>query len=395
MDVGGTSTDVSLVTNGEPTRVTGRTLAGFPLRLPTIDVNAVGAGGGSIAWIDPDNLLKVGPRSAGADPGPICYGRGGTEVTVTDANVVLGRLSSDALLGGRMPIDASLSRRAIDQLASELKLSSIETALGIVQVTSANMVRAIRTISVERGHRPSDFALFAFGGAGPLHASDVARELEMTSIVIPPRPGLLCAEGLLFSDLTADFVATLRLPLSSKSIDTICNARETLAARVRNWFGAGAIASDQQQRRWTADLRYVGQNFELSVALADAEIDRNALDTLAVEFHRLHEQNYGYAFAKEPIEIVNVKVTAIGMLPRPPLEKLHTHKPARPVGRRDVVFRSIEPVSTPIYVRDDLAHDQRIDGPAIVEQLDTTAIIFPDEMAAVDYRGNMLITAHR
>ena len=194
---------------GEITHASGRFLAGLPLRLPTIDVNAVGAGGGSIASIDRDGLLKVGPRSAGAEPGPICYGRGGTDVTVTDANVVLGRLPGDALLGGRMPIDAAAARDATARLAATLSLPPVETALGILQVATANMVRAIRSISVERGHRPNDFALFAFGGAGPLHACDVARELEMSTIVVPPQPGLLCADGLLVSDLARDFVVSV------------------------------------------------------------------------------------------------------------------------------------------------------------------------------------------
>ncbi len=392
MDVGGTSTDVSLVSGGEPARNAGRTLAGFPLRLPTIDVNAVGAGGGSIAWIDRDGLLKVGPRSAGAEPGPICYARGGKDITVTDANVVLGRLRGDALLGGRMKIDSDLSRRAIEKLATELELSPLETALGIVRVTSANMVRAIRTISVERGHRPGDFALFAFGGAGPLHASDVARELEMDLIVVPPRPGLLCAEGLLFSDLTADFVATLTLPLADASLDTLTSARSDLSARAATWFAAGKVAADRREMRWSYDLRYVGQNFELAVAQTGAALDGAAFGDLASRFHRLHEQNYGFAFEREPIEIVNVRLTAIGRLDPPTLEEAEDKAPATPVGTRDTVFREPKPIPTPIYRREDLARGQRIAGPAIVEQLDTTTIVFPDETLAVDRHGNLLIT---
>lgn len=392
MDVGGTSTDVSLVSGGQPARSAGRTLAGFPLRLPTIDVNAVGAGGGSIAWIDRDGLLKVGPRSAGAEPGPLCYARGGGEVTVTDANVVLGRLRGDALLGGRMKIDADLSLRGIGKLAAELELTPLETALGIVRVTSANMVRAIRTISVERGHRPADFALFAFGGAGPLHASDVASELEMDLIVVPPRPGLLCAEGLLFSDLTADFVTTLTLPLAPGSTDALARARDGLAARATDWFAAGKVAEDRRENRWSYDLRYVGQNFELAVSQAEPELDAAALRDLAGRFHRLHEQNYGFAFENEPIEVVNVRLTAIGRLDPPALEELQVGEPAMPVGTRDAVFREPSPTPTPIYRREDLARGQRIDGPAIVEQLDTTTIVFPDETLAVDRHGNLLVT---
>ena len=213
LDMGGTSADVSLLRDARPTEVHERTLAGFPLRLPALDVNAVGAGGGSIAWIDQDGLLKVGPRSAGAAPGPACYAAGGTEATVTDANVVLGRLNDTALLDGQMPIDRSLARAAVEALAGALCLGTQETALGIIRVAGATMVKAIRSISVERGHHPAGFALFVYGGAGPLHAVDVARELEIGTVIVPPNPGILCADGALASGLRNDFVRTVLLPL--------------------------------------------------------------------------------------------------------------------------------------------------------------------------------------
>ncbi len=392
IDVGGTSTDVSLVKGGEITRTSGRQLAGLPLRLPTIDVNAVGAGGGSIAGIDRDGLLKVGPRSAGADPGPLCYGRGGTDVTVTDANVALGRLPGDALLDGRMPIDARAAHDGIARLAAALGLPPAETALGILQVATANMVRAIRTISVERGHRPGDFALFAFGGAGPLHACDVARELEMSSVIVPPQPGLLCADGLLASDLASDFVVSVVERLAPESVDGLARARETLLGRSQQWFDAHAIAAEDRLLRWTAELRYVGQNFELSVPLADAPFDRAGFDALASAFQRLHEQNYGYAFDAEPIEIVNLKLTAIGRLARPPAPELALRQPGAPVRRRDVTFAAGGPVSTPVYRRDDLAVHQVVPGPAVIEQVDTTTIVFPGDVGITDTRGNFVIT---
>ena len=192
-----------------PFEVYDRELAGFPLRLPAFDVNAVGAGGGSVAWIGRDGLLKVGPRSAGAHPGPVCYALGGSEPTVTDANVVLGRLNPTALLDGNMPIDHGLAVRALLGLAHQLGLGMLETALGVVKVACATIVKAIRNVSVERGYDPAEFALFAFGGAGPLHGRDVARELGITRVIVPPHPGILCAEGLLGSDLRADFVTTV------------------------------------------------------------------------------------------------------------------------------------------------------------------------------------------
>ena len=218
LDVGGTSADGALLLGGETALVHSRMLAGFPLRLPALDVNSVGAGGGSIAWIDRDGLMKVGPQSAGAVPGPACYDKGGTQATVTDANVLLGRLNEVALLEGRMPIRRARAETAVDTLAKALKLDRIETAFGIVRLVSATMVKAIRAISIERGHDPSKLALFAFGGAGPLHATDVARELGIRRVIIPPNPGILCAEGLLNSDLVADFVQAGLVPFGDGAL---------------------------------------------------------------------------------------------------------------------------------------------------------------------------------
>lgn len=391
IDVGGTSTDVSLVRDGRITHASERLLAGLPLRLPTIDVNAVGAGGGSIASIDRDGLLKVGPRSAGADPGPICYGRGGTDVTVTDANVVLGRLPSDALLGGRMPIDAAAAHDAVARLAADLSLPPAETALGILQVATANMVRAIRSISVERGHRPSDFALFAFGGAGPLHACDVARELEMSTIVVPPQPGLLCAHGLLVSDLARDFIVSVVARLGPEAQAELVRASETLLDRTRRWFAAQGICPEQQVLRWTAELRYVGQNFELPVPLADTRFDSEGMAALASAFQALHDQNYGYAFESEPIEIVNLKLTALGRLSRPPKIDLARPDKSGATKRRPVTFDRANPVDTPVYSRELLSANEVIAGPAVIEQTDTTTVVFPGDVAVTDLHGNLVI----
>lgn len=392
IDVGGTSTDVSLVRAGEITRTSGRQLAGLPLRLPTIDVNAVGAGGGSIASIDQDGLLKVGPRSAGADPGPICYGRGGTQVTVTDANVTLGRLPGDALLGGRMPIDAKSAHESIARLAAALSLSPVDTALGVLQIVTANMVRAIRTISVERGYRPSDFALFAFGGAGPLHACDVARELEMSTIVIPPQPGLLCADGLLVSDLSSDFVVSIIERLSADSGKTFQHAQAALLERAQRWFASHRVAPEDRVLRWTAELRYVGQNFELAVPLPDKPLDRPGIEALERAFQAVHEQSYGYAFDSEPVEVVNLKLTTIGRLARPPKFCIDNRKAGVPTGSRRVTFRAQEQLDTPVYRRSDLAAHQVLTGPAVVEQIDTTTIVFPGDAATTDVNGNLVVT---
>jgi N-methylhydantoinase A len=367
-------------------------MGGYPILSPKLDVTAIGAGGGSIAWRDVGGAFNVGPRSAGADPGPLCYGKGGSDVTVTDANVALGRLPGDALLDGRMPIDARAAQDGVARLAAALALPPADTALGILQVATANMVRAIRTISVERGHRPGDFALFAFGGAGPLHACDVARELEMSSVIVPPQPGLLCADGLLASDLASDFVVSVVERLAPESVDGLARARETLLTRSHQWFETHDIAAEDRLLRWTAELRYVGQNFELSVPLTDAPFDRAGIDALDRAFQRLHEQNYGYAFDAEPIEIVNLKLTAIGRLARPPAVELAVRKPGAPVRRRDVTFAAGGPIPTPVYRRDDLAVHQVVAGPAIIEQVDTTTIVFPGDVGITDACGNFVIT---
>ena len=391
LDAGGTSADVSLLRDARPTEVHERTLAGFPLRLPALDVNAVGAGGGSIAWIDQDGLLKVGPRSAGAAPGPACYAAGGTEATVTDANVVLGRLNDSALLDGQMPIDRSLARRAVERLARELDLHTDETALGIVRVACATMVKAIRSISVERGHNPAEFALFVYGGAGPLHAADVARDLEIGTIIVPPNPGILCADGALASGLRNDFLRTLLLALDPDAFTEVNGAREEIAAEADAWFENEGVTGSRRSLEWTADLRYLGQNYEIQVPWSGRELDRSAIAELARAFHAAHEQQYGFASVVETIQLVSVKAKAVGTLPAPAIPRLEPRPDAAPSGERETVFERGRPRRCPVYRRSDLAPDQTVHGPAIVEQLDTTVIVFPGDRMRVDAWGNLVI----
>lgn len=404
LDMGGTSADVSLLVDGRPAEVQDRMLAGFPLRMPALDVNAVGAGGGSIAWIDRDGLLKVGPQSAGATPGPACYGQGGTEATVTDANVVLGRLNPGGLLDGSMPLDPEAAYRAITALAEPLGLGVEETALGIVQVTSAVMVKAIRSISVERGHDPGSFSLLAFGGAGPLHATEVARELDITRILIPPNPGILCAEGLLQSDLRGDFVRSVLKPMTLANATHFVTVRDALDALCQGWFSDEAIPPQAQSISWAADMRYVGQNFELTLPLAapaaqsgETAFHRAHIDGLSRAFHQAHETTYGFASPDEPIELVALRATTLGRLPSPPPVPGRAGAPASPVGQRTVRFaptsgREPAPWDTPIYERQSLTINQVIEGPAIVEQLDTTVVVHPGDSAAVDDWGNLVIS---
>jgi N-methylhydantoinase A len=391
LDIGGTSADVSLLAHGEPSTVHSRRLAGFPLRLPALDVNAVGAGGGSIAWIDRDGLLKVGPHSAGAMPGPACYGQGGEAATVTDANVLLGRLPSGSLLDGRMAIRRELAEAAIDRLAGPLGMSREDTALGIVQVACAVIVKAIRAISVERGHDPSDFALFAFGGAGPLHANDVARDLGIKRIFIPPNPGILCAEGLLGSDLVADLVQPSLASFGADAPDVLNAARADLGVRAEAWFSEESVGLKDRRATWSVDLRYAGQNFELSVSFEDIDFDAAAADAVRRKFDTAHEHAYGFAQPEEPVEIVGMRVKLVGLLDKPPLPKAGATAVVSASGSRQVAFAKDDWRETLIYRRDDLTVGHELVGPAVIEQMDSMLLLFPDDQARTDEWGNLVI----
>jgi N-methylhydantoinase A len=392
LDVGGTSADVSLMRGGVPRVVYEHQIAGFPLRLPAIDVNTVGAGGGSIAWIDSDELLKVGPISAGADPGPACYALGSDAATVTDANVVLGRLNGDALLDGRMPIARDLGRQSIERLSAPLGLGLIETALGIVQVSAATVVKAIRAISVERGYDPSDFSLYAFGGAGPLFAVDVARQLGIDQIIVPPHPGILCAEGLLNCDMVSDFVRSALVPAGNEAHSKLNKIREELLIKSMEWFEEEGVLEKQRSSMWSIDMRYRGQNFEITVDDSGDIYDVTTCKRLVQAFHTAHELAYGFASLDEPVEFVNLKLKVIAQLEKPPLPVWEVSVPGEPHAMRSVIFSEADCVDTPVYRREDLACHQVIKGPAVVEQLDSTLLVFPGDNGHVDNWGNLVIS---
>ena len=391
LDVGGTSADVALLENGMPLEVSARDLAGFPIRIPSLDVNAVGAGGGSIAWIDRDGLLKVGPQSAGAVPGPVCYDIGGKDPTVTDANVMLGRLNGEALLAGRMPIKRDLSVKAIADLAEKLNVEPEEAAFGIIQIACATMVKAIRSISVERGYSPSDFSLFVYGGAGALHAVDIARELGMPQIVVPPSPGILCAEGAMNAPLSIEFVSTILSALSAEEIEAFRNAKAELDARVAEWFEDEGVPQAEQRMIWTVGARYFGQNYELTLPVDVSASDEKLRAEIEAAFHDAHEKNYGFASKSEPIQLVNLSVKALGELERPALPTLPRSPLPEPMEYRDTLFAAGERHETPVYARESLVGGQTITGPAIVEQMDTTTLIFPGDECRVDDWGNIII----
>ena len=394
-DMGGTSTDVALLQDGRCKLASEATVHGYPIKAPMLDIHTVGAGGGSIAHIDAGGLLKVGPRSAGADPGPVCYGRGNDEATVTDANVVLQTLNPRHLLGGRMSIRRDLAERAIARLAGRLGLGTMETAQGIVSVVTANMARAIRVISVQRGHDPRDYTLMAFGGAGPLHAARLAGELEMKRVVVPRNPGILCAMGLLLTDLRADFAATRLMAAAADAAPRLGETFAALADRAERWFGEEGIASADRRLTRTVDMRYEGQNYELAVALPDGAISAATVDRLIAGFTDIHRQRYGFATESERVQIVTLRLEAVGTV-RKAVLRAHPEVGPDAAGaiedRRPVWFPEARGfINTPIYARDALQPGHRFAGPAIVEQMDATTLVPPGMTARVDAYLNLIL----
>lgn len=394
-DMGGTSSDVALIQGGEARLAREAVVHGYPIKAPMLDIHTVGAGGGSIAYVDSGGLLKVGPRSAGADPGPACYGRGNDEPTVTDANVVLQVLNPTELLGGRMRVRQELARAAIDRLAAALRMDTMAAAQGIISVVTANMARAIRVISVQRGHDPRDYTLVAFGGAGPLHAAHLAAELEVKHVLVPRNPGILCAMGLLLADLRADFATTRLLPLSAAVIDDMGSIVAGLRQRCDAWFAEEGIAPAARRVAFTVDMRYAGQNYELSVPLPAGAANAAAIEALAAGFAAVYRQLYGFVTEGEPVQLVTFRAEATGVVRKAELrpEPLAGPDPrAAAIGRRDVWLREAGKfVSCPLYARGRLAAGNRIEGPAIVEQMDATTFLPPGAVATVDPYLNLIM----
>ena len=360
-----------------------------------LDIHTVGAGGGSIASIDNGGLLKVGPRSAGAAPGPVCYGLGNEEATVTDANVVLQTLNPTHLLGGRMPIRQDLARAAIERLSARLGLGVMETAQGVIAVVTANMARAIRVISVQRGYDPRDYTLVAFGGAGPLHAVRLARELDITRVLVPRNPGILCATGLLLTDLRADFASTRLSTLEAAALPALAAAFDALATRALAWFSDEHVPEGDRRTLRTVDLRYAGQNYEIAVPLPDGPIDAGTLDVLREGFAAAHGRLYGFVAEGEAIQLVTTRTEATGIVRK---ASFPAHDDAGPdasgaiVGTRDVWLPEAGRfVACPVYDREKLRAGNRIAGPAIVEQMDATTVVLPGWNGRVEPYLNLIL----
>ncbi|ALM82617.1 hydantoinase/oxoprolinase family protein [Bordetella sp. N] len=394
-DVGGTSTDVSLIADLQPLFTSSRLVADYPVKTQMVDVHVIGAGGGSIARIDDAGALKVGPRSAGAVPGPIAYGRGGDAVTLTDAHIVLGRLNPVALLEGRMPVDAAAARAAIEaQIARPLGLTVEEAAHGILRIANSNMARAVRAVSTERGHDIRKFALCSFGGAGGLHAAELARDCGIGKLLIPQEPGTMCARGILLSDISMDFVQTLMAHASDAGWTTLSEALGALAAKAQAWLTDEGVEAKDQRLSGVIDARYQGQNFEIPVPL-DGMALMPVADFVAA-FSAAHVREYGYDAAGRNIEIVNCRVRAVGLVPRAPLARVAGGGALADAvkERRKVYFDAGGWADTPVYRRGALPVDTPIDGPAIVEEMSSTTVILPGQRAHADAFGNLIVNLH-
>ncbi|MBA3451148.1 MAG: hydantoinase/oxoprolinase family protein [Chloroflexia bacterium] len=391
LDMGGTSADVGIILDGQQRHTTEYEIEwGVPAAIPLIDIRSIGAGGGSIAWVDAGGFLRVGPESARATPGPACYGLGGTRPTVTDANVILGRIDPDYFLGGRMSLDATLAEAALAELAGQAGLTTIDLASSIVEIANENMASAIKMVSLERGYDPRQFALFGFGGAGPLHAAAVARSLRIPRVLIPMYPGNASALGMLLADLRVDKVWTQAFRSSRVDADLVArqfaDIRAAAEAELRDegFFGEPEV-------HFSISMRYAGQNYENQVPVPTATMTEQALQTAFAAFENIHAERYGYAIAGEEIELVAFHVTALGRRTAPTLSAQLEQRDSGEPSLRPVHFRGLGYVPTSIYRRYTLRAGERIDGPCILEEPGATTLVEPGMTAEVLLDGQVLI----
>ena len=399
-DMGGTSTDVSLCNNGI-SLTTESTISGLPIKVPLIDIHTVGAGGGSIATVDAGGALRVGPESAGAAPGPICYGNSGEDITVTDANLYLGRIAATQFLGGAMSLDTDKPRVYIEKFAARLGIPPLQAADGILKVANAAMERAIKVISVERGFDTRDFTLVSFGGAGGLHAAFMAENLGIGTILIPPNGGLLSAYGMLFADVVKDYSQTVlwRFEESGEDGSSLVEALNTgfnaLLARAEGEMKTEGFAPHQLKVNRSLDMRYEGQSYELNIpCFTEKHARPNEIKALVEEFHAAHVQRFGYARTGAPVEVVNLRLTAIGETDKPPIQPLpgaDTDASEAFTVQNPVIFEG-EVLPTNFYRREVLRPGNRIVGPAIVTEFSATTVIPPSFSADVDAYQNLILT---
>jgi N-methylhydantoinase A len=394
LDMGGTSLDASLIANGQITVQNQQTFQTLPISIPTIDIHTIGAGGGSIAWIDDGGHLQVGPKSAGAVPGPACYNKGGQNATFTDAALIIGYLDPNNFLGGEIKIDRALSEEAIGKLTQALKLSVIEVAAGIVRISGAKIAGAVRVISIERGYHPRDFSILAFGGGGPFVATSVARELGIPRIIVPPGPANFSALGMLMVDVVHDYAQTYVTGLEGADIETINGIFDDLVSR-----GQAALAGDgfdEQHRSFipSAEMRYEGQEHTVNIPLPTLKLDVSRIPDIVNRFNQAHETQYGHHM-DDPVQIVTLRLRAIGLLPRPELPKVgqgtgnaeNARKGSRPVYR----YEAGAPVDYAVYNRGRLLAGDSIVGPAIVEEPSSTTVIHAGDVLTVGEYGELVV----
>jgi N-methylhydantoinase A len=394
-DMGGTTAKANLARDGEPQMSHGYHIGGYasgqPMMLPVVDTVEVGSGGGSIARLDHTGSLKVGPVSAGADPGPACYGKGGTEPTVTDANLLLGRLDPAQFLGGEMPLDVQAAREAVARcIARPLGLSEIEAARAIVKIAVMNMSLAVRQVSVERGYDPRDFVMIAFGGAGPLHAVEVARSLHIPLLVIPNFPGQFSACGMLLAEPRYDFVRTYYRPLDQTDFNELAGIAAEMEAQASERMASHSVDIGSIRMRHSLEVRYIGQDFSLAVSVEPARYADDYAAHVRDAFHELHESRFGYHDSDLALEIVNAHLAAAAPASLNALPSPFHRKGAALLGRRAVIFEG-DAIDCPVYRRELLEAGEQIHGPAIIQEYASTTVLFAEDRAQVMASGELLI----
>ena len=397
-DVGGTSADIGIVVGGEQRTALSRDtwIAGYPVLVPMLEIATIGAGGGSIASVDEGGSFNVGPRSAGSTPGPAAYAKGGTEPTVTDANLVLGRLDPENFLGGEMALDADAAERAVAGLAERLDLTPVETAEGVLTILNANMANEIRARTVQKGLDPRDFALVAFGGAGPLHGAEVAAMLDIPHVIVPPHPGITSASGLLTTDLRYEELQTEFQLEGSVDLDRLNADFDALERTLLDRHAADGFSAGRMVLARSADVRYLGQGYELRAAVPAGSVDEVAIERFWADFHQAHQLEYGHSFPERPIEIVNIRVVGVAAMPKidaPTVSGGESLDAAR-IREGTCLFRidgQLRPFDVPYFERDELPLNTAVDGPAVVLQRDTTTVVPPGWTAVREPTGNIVM----
>jgi N-methylhydantoinase A len=393
-DVGGTSTDIAIIENQTPMYTSDSLIEHYPVKTPMLDIVTVGSGGGSIAWTDPYGNLKVGPQSAGADPGPVCYGRGGKQPTVTDAAIVLGRLPT-SLIGGEIKLDHAAARAAYEELGKLHDMSAEEVAAGVLEISAVNQVFGIRKVTTSRGRDPGNYAMVAFGGAGGLFATEVADFLGIRTVISPPDPGNLCALGLHVSDVRRDYIRTLVRRQSTADLSEIVVAWSALAEEGGRDIRAEGIADRDIKIEYVADVRYFGEGHEVQVTAPEGVTGAAAVEYMWNEFHKVHDRSFGFHYeGEQDVELVNLRVRAVGVQNRPSIKANEGNgQPGKPFGSRKVYWKGLGWTDSPLYERTELVDGQTIQGPAIIQEYGSTVVVPGKWTCTADRYQNLILTS--